>query len=110
MSQWLDGLEERLKIFQLHGETVELNPDMQLLGAGKFCRNQVVKVGPNAYGVQGHFELTIEMLERWLAEDADLKKLDPKGLVEEFHHFHFEYVEAGKKLFHNFIELSLSSG
>jgi len=51
------GFNSPLKLFHLHGETVSLGPDMTLLATGKYCKNQVVKVGSNAYGLQGNFEL-----------------------------------------------------
>ena len=42
--------------------TVEVTDDMKLLATGKFCRNQIVKVGFNAYGIQCHFELMMMLL------------------------------------------------
>lgn len=71
-----NGLNNKLNIFHLHGETVDLTPNMSLLAIGKYCKNQAVKIGKNAYGLQGHFELTEEKLRIWMAKDADLKKLD----------------------------------
>jgi len=66
------GLSSPLKVFQLHGETVRLGPDMFLLAVGKHCRNQIVRVGRNAYGIQAHFELTQTMFENWVGQDDDL--------------------------------------
>lgn len=100
------GLGDNFRVFQLHGETVELAEDMKLLGTGKFCRNQVVKVGTNAYGLQCHFELTREMFEAWLNEDADLLQLNKKQLQNEFTAFLDEYTVTGRKLFQNFLRLS----
>ena len=64
-----EGLDHSFKVFHLHGETVELTDSITLLSTGKFCRNQIVRVGKNAYGIQCHFELTPEMLETWMNED-----------------------------------------
>ena len=74
------GIASPPPVFHLHGETVELTSRMRLLGTGRQCRAQIVKAGAKAYGIQGHLELTPEMLERWLAEDPDLNRLNKKGI------------------------------
>ena len=78
---------------------------MKLLGTGEFCQNQIVKVGANAYGIQCHFELTPEMFELWLNQDADLLRLNKKQLRNEFNSFLDEYTATGRKLFQNFLEI-----
>ena len=47
------GIKSPMKIFQLHGEAVNLKDGMTLLATGKYCRNQAVKIGKNAYGFRG---------------------------------------------------------
>lgn len=96
---------ERFKIFQLHSETVELSQSMRLLGRGKLCHNQVIKAGKNAYGIQGHLEVTREMLGQWMEEDSDLMKLDSEKLTKDFEKINSEYIEIGRKLFQNFLKL-----
>ncbi|MEK6567222.1 MAG: type 1 glutamine amidotransferase [Candidatus Omnitrophota bacterium] len=100
------GLGDNFRVFQLHGETVELTPEMKLLGKGEFCQNQIIKVGSNAYGIQCHFELTPEMFEAWLNEDADLLRLDKKQLQNDFNSFLEEYTSTGRKLLQNFLEIA----
>ncbi|MEK6563535.1 MAG: type 1 glutamine amidotransferase [Candidatus Omnitrophota bacterium] len=100
------GLGDNFRVFQLHGETVELTPEMKLLGKGEFCQNQIIKVGSNAYGIQCHFELTPEMFEVWLNEDADLLRLNKKQLRDDFNSFLAEYTSTGQKLFQNFLEIA----
>jgi len=100
------GLGDNFRVFQLHGETIELTENMKLLGTGKFCQNQIVKVGSNAYGIQCHFELTLEMFELWLNQDADLLQLDKKQLQTEFNSFLDEYTLIGRKLLQNFLKIA----
>lgn len=101
-----EGLEARLPIFHLHGETVELTDDMQLLVTGKHCRNQVVKVGNKAYGFQGHLELTPSMLDTWLAEDDDLKQLSSEEIKRDHAAVRDEYESNSKKVFTNFLRIA----
>ncbi|MBI2660647.1 type 1 glutamine amidotransferase [Candidatus Woesearchaeota archaeon] len=98
------GMDSRLKIFQLHGETIGLAEGMQLLAAGKHCANQAVKVGKNAYGIQGHLELTEKMFNEWIVTDSDLKKLDRQRLISDFDSAKKEYENNGRKLIGNFLE------
>ncbi len=99
-------LEATLPIFHLHGETVELTDDMQLLATGKHCRNQVVKVGNNAYGFQGHLELTAAMLDTWLAEDEDLRQLPAEAVKRDHAAIREEYENNSKKVFTNFLRIA----
>ena len=97
------GIPETFNAFHLHGETIILTKDMKLLAAGRSCRNQIIKIGSNAYGIQCHFELTSEMFERWINEDPDLLKLDAEQLRSDFHYFRENYFSTGRQLFQNFL-------
>lgn len=99
------GLNNNFPVFQLHGETVELTPDITLLGTGKFCPNQIVHVAPGQYGLQCHFELTKEMFELWLQEDPDLKLLDPVQVRADYEAIKEKYEKVGRRLFENFLEI-----
>jgi GMP synthase-like glutamine amidotransferase len=99
------GLGDVFSVFHLHGETVELTSEMELLGTGKFCQNQIVKVGESAYGIQSHFELTPAMFTMWLDEDPDLQKLDRSSLEADFERLSQEYRETGRTLLQNFLAL-----
>lgn len=101
-----ESLGHRFNVFHLHGETVELTTDMELLGVGKFCRNQIVRVGTNAYGIQCHFELTPNMFETWINEDPDLLQLDQDELRANFEAIRNEYTRIGRRLFENFLKIA----
>lgn len=97
---------DSFNVFHLHGETVELTDEMELLAIGKFCRNQIARIGSNAYGIQCHFELTPEMFEAWLAQDPDLQKLDQAQLRADFENRKKEYTAVGRQLFQNFLKIA----
>lgn len=79
---------------------------MELLGYGKFCKNQIVKVENNAYGIQCHFELTEKMLNLLINQDAELKLLNKDKLINTFNQIRKEYVLVGRKLFNNFLDIA----
>ncbi len=100
------GMGENFRVFQLHGETVKLTASMQQLAVGRLIKNQIVKIGDTAYGIQCHFELTPAMFEQWITEDPDLLKLDRAMLRSEFEAIKTEYTHVGHQLFGNFIKIA----
>lgn len=100
-----NNLSENLTVFQLHGETVQLTPQMTLLATGDFCKNQIVKIGKTAYGIQSHFELTKDLLESWIIEDPDLQKLQAEQVRSDFENIKTDYQNTGRQLFYNFLSI-----
>jgi GMP synthase-like glutamine amidotransferase len=102
----LQGLPTRFKTVELHGEMVELTEKMQLLGTGAFCRNQIVKIAPKAYGFQCHFEITPELLETLLQKDPDMSKLDRDQVRTDFEEIRSEYTMVAKTIIRNFLAMA----
>ncbi len=100
------GLTESLNVFHLHGETVELTNNMTLLATGRYCRNQIVKVSSNAYGIQPHFELTSAMLNEWSLNDPDLIPIGNNQLQKDFSAIQDTYTNIGNTLFSNFLHIA----
>lgn len=101
-----NDLPDKLTVFQLHGETVNVTRDMKVLATGDFCINQVVKAGEKAYGIQSHFELTDSLLETWAVEDDDLCKLDAVKLRDDYNAIKQDYILTGRTLFQNFLKIA----
>ncbi len=102
----LAGLPDELNVFQLHGETVELTSSMKVLATGKFCRNQIIKVAANAYGIQSHFEVTPEMLDVWAEQDPDLIPIGRNKLVADLEAIKQSYTNIGQTLLRNFLRIA----
>ena len=101
------GLESSITVFQLHGETVELAPSgMELLATSHNCKNQVVKVGANAYGLQCHFEMTRPMFSDLISIDHDLRQMDSQSLLAQFDALYDEYTATGRMLMDNFLRIA----
>lgn len=106
----LTNLPQNFPVFHLHGETVELTPQMQLLGSGEFCRNQFVKIAENAYGIQFHLELTPEMFEDWAANDPWLQELNQDELRKDFAFQQENYREVLRQIIKNFLKIGGQGG
>lgn len=106
------GLPDSLKLFHLHGESVELFPTMQpqatLLGTADVVPNQFIRIGKNAYASQGHFQVTPELLENWLKVDPDLLALGPEGVEQvwkDFQEMQETYTKTARQLYNNFLDI-----
>ena len=66
--KWLGSLaEEPFIVFQWHGETFDIPMHANLIATNKFCRNQMVALGPH-FAMQCHIEMTPEMIASWCAQ------------------------------------------
>ncbi|AOS84139.1 glutamine amidotransferase [Chlorobaculum limnaeum] len=100
------NMPERLRVFQLHGETIAPLESMIVLAMGRGCENQIVRVGGNAWGLQCHFEMTPAMFESWIGIDDDLKTMNKNELLAEFNAISMEYAETGRAILLNFLEIA----
>jgi GMP synthase-like glutamine amidotransferase len=66
----LGGLPRRIETLQWHGDTFDLPAGGVLLASSPAYANQAYRVGPVAYAVQFHVEVTEAMGEEWAAVPA----------------------------------------
>ncbi|MFX1256791.1 MAG: type 1 glutamine amidotransferase [Promethearchaeota archaeon] len=98
-------IKEEFIVFQLHGETVELNDNIELLGIGKYCRNQIIKIANFNYGFQFHFELTPDLLKDWIELAPELRNYNTNQFFRDFEEIMEDYLKRGKKIFKNYLEI-----
>lgn len=82
------GFPDRFNAFHWHGDTFDVPRGALMLASSELFPNQVIKVGPAAYGIQFHLEVTEQMIREWIAvnqdELASLKgQVDPDAIIEE---------------------------
>lgn len=79
------------KVYQWHREGFDLPSGADLLARGHTYPNQAFRVGPAAFGIQFHPELTLAMLYRWTTRGAPRMQLP--GAQQRRDHF------AGRAVF-----------
>ncbi len=67
----LHGLPDRLCVLHWHGDTFTLPAGGELLASNDRYERQAFRVGPVAWGLQFHMEVTAEAVEGFLAAFAD---------------------------------------
>lgn len=68
-----NGIGEKMKVFQWHGDTFEIPRNGVLLATGKTVENQAFKAGKCAYGLQFHIEINNKILKAWFADNLALQ-------------------------------------
>jgi len=58
-------VDEKIEVFQWHGDTFNLPVGAILLAEGSACRNQAFRIGNNIYGLQFHLEVTDKEISDW---------------------------------------------
>ena len=64
------GFSDPETVFQWHGETFDLPRGAEHLAYSAACRHQAFRVNGNVYGIQFHLEVTPQIIEDWLRQDA----------------------------------------
>ena len=67
----LSAMDPTETVLQWHGETFDLPAGAEWLAFSEACRHQAYRVGPSAYGMQFHLEVTPEIIADWCAQDAN---------------------------------------
>ncbi len=98
-------IPETIAMFHLHGETVEPTKAMTLLASGEWCVQQVVRIAPAQYGMQGHLELTNEMFAEWCKIEPWLKEKDQSQLKADWQTRRSELQLGLRVLFGNFLHI-----
>jgi GMP synthase (glutamine-hydrolysing) len=80
-------------VYQWHREGFDLPAGAVLLARGEVFETQAMRVGPAAYGIQFHPELTFAMMNRWTVKGAE--RLMIPGAQARSQHFHGRRIHDG---------------
>jgi GMP synthase (glutamine-hydrolysing) len=93
------------KVYQWHNEGFDLPRGADLLATGDTYPNQAIRVGPRAFGIQFHPELTHAMMVRWTTKGAP--RMAQPGAQGRQDHFAGRFVFDGavRKWLDDFLDL-----
>jgi GMP synthase-like glutamine amidotransferase len=109
------GLPAEFPTLQWHGDAFELPEGGVLLASSPAYPNQAFRVGPTAYGVQFHLEVTERMAREWAevpayAEYAD-RVLGDGGidrLMADFDAARDGMLDVGRRMFERWVEIAVA--
>jgi GMP synthase (glutamine-hydrolysing) len=102
------GLDASLSVFQWHGDTFSVPPGGVRLASSPVTANQAFRCWRTTYGLQFHLEVTLGMVEAWLAEYAAeiaSERLDPRVILEASQRECKRWAETSEIVFSRFIAL-----
>ena len=63
--------EEPFYVLHWHGDRILLPSKAVLIASSALCREQFIRIGDYAYGLQFHIETTETMINKWIKEDKE---------------------------------------
>lgn len=103
------GLGDKLSVFQWHGDTFAIPRGGLRLATASSCANQAFRYGPNAYGLQFHIEVTVDMIREWARcyrHELEAERLSRDVVIPaEVERKCAVMQEAGKVLLSNFLAM-----
>lgn len=99
----LGVLPERVEAFQWHSYTFEVPNGGTELARSAICI-QAFRAAPRAWGIQFHAEVTLSMLQTWIAEESDELPVSTEEFVGEAEARIEGWNEHGRRLCAAFLE------
>jgi len=100
-----EGIPEEVEVYQWHGDTFAIPNEGKWLASSKLCAHQALKIGPCAYGLQFHIEITDKSIREWSDEyfkdDKKVLNIQKSNMLKQY--------EQNKKTFHGLAETIFSN-
>lgn len=90
--------------FQWHEDTFHWPPNAMPLAASELCPRQAYRLNPQTYGVQFHPEVSLKVIEEWLAVSESLSEKQKADIWAETELHVEERHFASRKMFDAFCE------
>jgi GMP synthase-like glutamine amidotransferase len=87
----------KLKVFQLHGETFDIPEGAVKIASSELYPNQAFRYGKDVYALQFHIEVSENMIYEWLkGEPVDFErlKIETEDYYEDYHHRSMNFIKA----------------
>ena len=95
------GLSSGLEAFQWHEDTFDIPPRGHLLATSSNCKNQAMRIGVAAWGLQFHPEVTLQMIEDWI-DYYQPGNFNRSNLIDGYLEKRDRYYAQGQRLYQNF--------
>lgn len=103
------GLEDKIDVFQWHEDMSEIPPKAELLASSEGCPHQAFKVGPVAYGLQFHIEITGSTIQEWSEAYFDqndvFRAKQRRLMLEDYQEKEKAFCQVADKMYNNFFNI-----
>ena len=104
----LGVMPARIEAFQWHHYSFEIPTGAQELARSEVC-TQAFRLGRSAWGLQFHAEVTLPMVQTWLAEEVDDLPISPDDFLAATEERISVWNEHGRKLCSAFLQVASGS-
>jgi len=101
----LAGLPSPMEVYQWHGDMCEPLNGEALLASSARCPVQALRLGPKAYGLQFHAEITEKSIDEWSADYAPEKRAERERMLKRYQEIKGEFARNGEVLCENFMKI-----
>jgi len=98
------GLGEDFEVFQWHGDIFAIPSGGKHLAEAAGCRNQALRVGRFAYGLQFHIEVTRDIIEDWLKQEGPITK-EGRKMLDEYQKVEGKFKRNADTIYGNFLKI-----
>ncbi len=106
------GLGKGIDVFQWHGDMFQIPSGGKLLAVSRDCPHQAFRVGPCAYGLQFHIEITGRTVQDWSQEyfgtDA-AAAAKQQSMLEDYRKKKDQFHGVADKIYMNFLKIITTS-
>ncbi|MDE2221758.1 MAG: type 1 glutamine amidotransferase [Candidatus Omnitrophica bacterium] len=103
------GFNAQDPVYHWHGDMFQIPDRGQLLATAQGCPHQALKVGPNAYGLQFHVEVTDRSIKEWCGEycrtDLPGRAGHAQSMLDDYWKYKKAFDLQAQGLYRNFLEI-----
>jgi GMP synthase (glutamine-hydrolysing) len=104
-----EGFSEEKPIYHWHGDMFHIPTNGKLLATATGCPHQALKVGPNAYGLQFHIEVTDRSIKEWCDEycenDLPGRRDHAQAMLNDYYQHQADFSAQAQTLYRNFLKI-----
>ncbi len=95
------GFRPEQPVYHWHGDMFLIPPRAKLLAVALDCPHQALKVGPSAYGLQFHVEVTDKSIKEWCEEYGE----QAESMMSDYWRYQKKFLAQADRLYENFLEI-----
>ncbi len=105
-----EGFREQDPIYHWHGDMFHVPLEGELLATAQGCPHQALRVGPKAYGLQFHVEVTDKSIREWCdeysAQDLPGRGEHARAMMDDYWKNKDLFDAQAKRLYRNFLNIA----
>ena len=103
------GLDDKMRVFQWHEDSFAIPPGSENLASSSGCPQQAFRVGPCAYGLQFHIEISEQTIREWTespsAKEQQRLLAYRQTMLAEYQQIRNSFNRVAERVYGNFLQI-----